>query len=77
MSSIVNLEEWQNERKHAQNSNELLFLTGEQIRSSPDFKDASDEEIQNIINTLHNLALLTYRIISKELNQQMLEKQAA
>ena len=76
MSNIVNIEEWLQERKHDQKSNEQLFLAEEQIRSLPDFKDSSDDEIKNIINTLHNLALLTYKMVSIELNQQMLERQA-
>lgn len=77
MSNFINIEEWLQERKHDQKSNELLYLTEEQIRSSLDLKDASDEEIKNIINTLHSLALLTYSIVSSELNQQMLDRQAA
>ncbi len=76
MSNIVNIEEWFQERKHDQKSNEQLSLTEEQVRSLPDFKDSSDDEIKNIIITLHNLALLTYKMVSIELNQQMLEKQA-
>ncbi|MBS1576788.1 MAG: hypothetical protein JST09_15935 [Bacteroidetes bacterium] len=77
MSNFINIEEWLQERKHDQKSNELLYLTEEQIRSSLNLKDASDEEIKNIINTLHSLALLTYSIVSSELNQQMLDRQAA
>jgi len=77
MPNILDLEEWLNERKQDQKGNELLLLTTEQIRSSPDFKDACEEEILNIINTLHKLALLTYKVVSNELNQQMLENQAA
>ena len=47
-----------------------LFLTEKQVRSSPGFEDSSDEEVISIINSLHQLSLITYELVTKELNEQ-------
>ena len=52
------------------NSEKALFLTEKQVRAYAQFRDAPEEEIINIINTLHQLALITYEVVSAELNQQ-------
>ena len=39
--------------------------------------EATEEEIINIINSLHQLALITYDLVSAELNQQAGINQAA
>jgi len=59
------------------NSEKALFLTEKQVRAYPQFRDAPEEEIINIINTLHQLALITYEVVSAELNQQPGINQAA
>ena len=65
MSKIVSLQEWLDE--DPQNSAaDRLFLTEEQVRSFPQFKEASAHEVQNIIDTLHNLALVSYELFCRE-----------
>lgn len=59
------------------NSEKALFLTEKQVRAYPQFRDAPEEEIINIINTLHQLALITYEVITAELNRQVGISQAA
>ena len=59
------------------NSEKALFLTEKQVRAYLQFRDAPEEEIINIINTLHQLALITYEVVSAELNQQAGINQAA
>lgn len=54
-----------------------LFLTEAQIRKYPQFTDASQEEIINIINSLHQLALITYEIVSREINSKAQIQEAA
>ena len=58
-------------------SEKALFLTEKQVRAYPQFRDAPEEEIINIINTLHQLALITYEVVSEELNQRAGISQAA
>ena len=73
MANIINFQEWL-----ADNNNEKrLFLSEKQIRSFPGFEDASDDEIINIINTLHQFSLITYELITGELNQKLADNQAA
>jgi len=59
------------------NPENALFLTEKQVRAYPQFRDATEEEIINIINSLHQLALITYDLVSAELNQQAGINQAA
>lgn len=54
-----------------------LFLSEEQIRKYPQFKDATPEDIINIINSLHQLSLITYALINKEIDNQAEINQAA
>lgn len=77
MSSIVNLQDWKEEHSQGSDSEKKLFLTESQVREYPQFKDASPEEIINIINSLHQLALITYELVSKELNKGIGIPQAA
>jgi ribosomal protein S15P/S13E len=77
MSGIVNLQDWKEEHPQDPDSQKKLFLTESQVRAYPHFKDASPEEIINIINTLHQLALITYELVSQELNAQTGIPQAA
>jgi hypothetical protein len=68
MTTVIKLNEWLDENKIDSRTTDRLFLTHEQIRAYPQFKDATDEEVVNIINTLHQFALITYEIISREIN---------
>lgn len=77
MSSIVNPQDWKQDQQSSSESEKKLFLTESQIRAYPQFKDASSEEIINIINSLHQLALITYELASQELNAQTGIPQAA
>lgn len=54
-----------------------LFLSEEQIRRYPQFKDATLEEIINIINSLHQLSLITYAVITEQISKQAEISQAA
>jgi hypothetical protein len=66
MSMIVPFRKWLKEQPANSENDERLFLTEEEVREFPQFKDATAEEIENIINTLHALALITYEIFCKE-----------
>lgn len=50
----------------SQEETEVGFLTPAEVRSFPKFANASDEEVWNIINTLHKLSLVTYNAFVKE-----------
>lgn len=60
------IDDWYDEQKLTKNNNKQLFLTEKQIRSFPQFRDKSDEEIQNIISTLHALSVITYELFATE-----------
>jgi hypothetical protein len=66
MSKIVSLQEWLDEDPQNSEADKRLFLTEEQVRSIPQFKEASAQEVQNIIDTLHNLALVSYELFCRE-----------
>lgn len=66
MSKIVSLQEWLDEDLQNSAADKRLFLTEEQVRSFPQFKEASAHEVQNIIDTLHNLALVSYELFCRE-----------
>ena len=74
MAKNINLEEWLAENKSGKD--QQLFLSEKQVRSFKEFENASDEEVINIINTLHQLSLITYEIITAELNQLMINGEA-
>ena len=75
MAKIINLEEWLAENKSGKD--QQLFLSEKQVRSFKQFENSSDEKVINIINTLHQLSLITYEIITAELNQLMVNGEAA
>lgn len=56
MRTVVKLNDWQQENQTDNQSADKLFLTEKQIRTYPQFKDATDEEVVNIIITLHQFA---------------------
>ena len=48
----------------------LHYLTPEQVRAYPQFANATDEEVENIIHSLYELGQITSAIISRELKSQ-------
>lgn len=70
MATLININDWLHENKHDSKKTDRLFLTQEQIKAYPQFKNAADEEVVNIINTLHQFALIAYELISKEINEK-------
>ncbi|HEX7904925.1 MAG TPA: hypothetical protein VF487_13700 [Chitinophagaceae bacterium] len=66
MSKIVSLQEWLDESPQHSETDQRLFLTEDQVRSFPQFKEAPPEEVQNIIHTLHHLALVSYELFCRE-----------
>lgn len=63
------IEEWYQAQNLTQGDNKQLFLTEAQVRSFPQFQDKSDEEIQNIITTLHALSTITYELYASEVSE--------
>ena len=66
MSTIVTMQDWLNQQPEKSEVHQRLFLSEQQVRSFPQFKDASIEEIENIIGTLHDLALISYELFCRE-----------
>lgn len=77
MPSIINLQDWLDQRPENKETDQRLFLTEEEVRSFPQFKNATTEEVNNIIDTLHDLALVTYALFCKEFRQNEIISKAA
>ena len=75
MANIINLDNWLAENKLGKDKQ--LFLTEKQVRTFSGFENATDDEVQQIINSLHILSLITYELVTTELNQAMVEATAA
>ena len=75
MANIIKLDNWLVENKL--DKGKQLFLTETQVRSFSGFENTTDEEVQHIISSLHILSLITYELVTKELNLQMVEAEAA
>jgi len=75
MGNIIKLDTWLAENKPIKGKQ--LFLTEKQVRSFPGFENATDDEVQQIISSLHILSLITYELVTRELNLQMVEAEAA
>jgi len=69
MSTVVSMQDWLDQTPENSQADKRLFLTEEQVRSFPQFKDASPEEVENIIGTLHDLALISYELFSREISE--------
>jgi len=77
MSTLIDFQEWLQQNPSHNEKDERLFLTEKEVRSFPQFKDATPEEVENIINTLHDLALITYELFCKKTRQNETVKKAA
>ena len=66
MSTIVNMQDWLEQHPEKSEAHKRLFLSEQQVRSFPQFKDATPEEIENIIGTLHDLALISYELFCRQ-----------
>ena len=75
MSKTVDLQQWLQQNEAQETQEAKLFLTEKEVRSFPKFQNAPDEEVQNIISTLHHLSLISYQLFCKE-EQQNLTKAA-
>ena len=67
MATIINLQEHLEQKESK--SNQLLSLTEQQVRAYPEFINAIDEEVLHIINTLHQLSLITYEVFANDLQE--------
>ena len=75
MADIINLQEWLTENKEKETK--ALFLTANEIRAVSGYENISDEEVINVINTLHQLSLITYSTVTNELNAEMHKQEVA
>ena len=74
MATIIQLQDWLADNTEKE---QKLFLTEKQVRSFPGFENLSGEEVLHIINTLHQFSLLTYEVVTAELNEQIFDRKAA
>jgi hypothetical protein len=65
MATLMSYEDWL-QCSEATEKDERLFLTEKEVRSLPKFKNATEAEVANIIQTLHDLALVTYELFCQE-----------
>lgn len=77
MSTIVSLQDWLNQHPENNEADKRLFLTEGEVRSFPQFKDATPEEVENIIGTLHDLALVCYEQFCRETREDKSVSKAA
>ena len=77
MAIIIPIQSKSAEQEEPQTSNQLITLTDKQVRACPQFANSTDEEVLHIIDTLHQLALITYNVITSEMQQEVNYKQAA
>ncbi len=77
MSTIISIKDWLDQHPDHSETDKRLYLTEEEVKSFPQFKDATPEEIENIIDTLHNLALTSYHLFCREMNNKSAINKAA
>lgn len=77
MSTLIDFQEWLHQDPNHHEKDERFFLTEKEVKLFPQFKDATPEEVENIINTLHDLALVTYELFCKESHQDEVVSKAA
>ena len=75
MATIINLQEHLEQKESK--TNQLLSLTEQLVRAYPEFSNATDEEVLHIINTLHQLSLITYEVFANDLQEYSLVIKAA
>ena len=75
MATIINLQEHLEQKESK--TNQLLSLTEQLVRAYPEFTDATEEEVLHIINTLHQLSLITYEVFANDLQEYSLVIKAA
>ena len=75
MANIIKLDNWLAENNIGKGKQ--LFLTEKQVRSFSGFENVTDDEVQHIISSLHIFSLITYEFVTRELNLQMVEAEAA
>lgn len=75
MAIIIPIQNTPAEQKQTETSkpNQLITLTEKQVRAYPAFANATDEEVLHIIDTLHQLALITYNVITSEMQQEQIQ----
>lgn len=76
MSKLVDLQDWLQQNEKVEKQEAKLFLTEKELRAYPQYKDASDEEVQNAIQTFHKLALICYKAFCNEERNGKLPKAA-
>ncbi|OJW30605.1 MAG: hypothetical protein BGO54_21980 [Sphingobacteriales bacterium 46-32] len=69
MSTIISMHDWLDQQREKSEAHQRLFLSERQVRSHPQFKDATPQEIENIIGTLHDLALISYELFCREVQE--------
>lgn len=76
MSKIISLQEWQEVQQLNPLKDDRLFLSKEEVRSFPHFRNLTEDEIENIIQTLHAFSLIIYESFSKENSETEFNKAA-
>lgn len=66
MTTITPLQDWQEIQNASDTSNIPLFLTEDKVRNFPHLKAVTTEEVENVIITLHELALISYQMFCLE-----------
>jgi hypothetical protein len=77
MAIIIPIQNKSTQQEQPQTSNQLITLTEKQVRAYPAFANATDEEVLHIIDTLHQLALITYNVITSEMQQEQIHYKKA
>jgi hypothetical protein len=76
MSKIISLQEWQDQQLSNPQKDDRLFLSEAEVRSFQQFANITEDEVENIIQTLHTFSLIIYEVFCKE-NHDMSLKNAA
>jgi hypothetical protein len=66
MQDVISMRQWLEQKQENQESDKRLFLIEKEINSLTHYRDATDEEIKNIIVTLHDLSLLVDEVFCRE-----------
>lgn len=77
MSKVIHFQDWLHQNPQNSLESKELFLSEEQVRSFPQFIDSTPQEVENIIVTLHDLALVSYAMFCREDPQEDKVRKAA